>query len=144
MLRVARRHVIWGGNYFTVALPPSRGWLVWWKKDGLVPGTFADCELAWTSFDRPAQVFNSRWSGFVKDSRETQFPHPTQKALEVMKWCVASFSRPGDIVLDPFMGTGTTGVACLLLGRRFIGIERDLEYMTMARKRLLMVKFGSI
>lgn len=81
MLRVSKHQIIWGGNHFTAHLPASRCWLVWWKNDGLGLGHYADCELVWTSFQQPAQVFNSRWCGFVKDSKETQYAHPTQKAL---------------------------------------------------------------
>ncbi|SUS08827.1 Site-specific DNA-methyltransferase (fragment) [uncultured Defluviicoccus sp.] len=136
MRRVSRHQVIWGGNYFTHYLPPSRCWLVWYKKDGLPKNSFADCELAWTSFNRNAAVFNCRWSGFVKDSREPRVAHPTQKALEVMKWCVAEFSQPGDTILDPFLGSGTTAVAAKLLLRRFTGIEIDREYVAIAHKRL--------
>ena len=144
MLRVARKHIIWGGNYFTFALPPSKGWLVWWKNDGLPCHQFADCELAWTSFDTPAQVFNSRWRGFVRDSQETRYLHPTQKALEVMKWCVSSFSQPSDTILDPFMGSGTTGVAAMLLQRKFIGIEMDAEYSAIAKHRIYRSMHGQI
>ncbi len=136
MLRVSKQQVIWGGNHFTHYLPPSRCWLVWWKNDGLPCATFADCEMAWTSFDKPAQVFNSRWRGFVRDSKEPRVGHPTQKALEVMKWCIASFSKPGDTILDPFLGSGTTAVAAKLLGRNYIGVEQDAEYMEMARERI--------
>jgi site-specific DNA-methyltransferase (adenine-specific) len=136
MLRVSKRQIIWGGNHFAHYLPPSRCWLVWWKNDGLPCGTFADCEMAWTSFHKPAQVFNSRWRGFIRDSKEPRVGHPTQKALEVMKWCIASFSQPGDTILDPFLGSGTTAVAAKLLGRNCIGVERDAEYMEMARERL--------
>ncbi|MEQ9135735.1 MAG: site-specific DNA-methyltransferase [Thalassobaculum sp.] len=136
MLRVSRHQVIWGGNYFTHMLPASRCWLVWYKKDGLPRNTFADCELAWTSLNRNAYVFNCRWAGFVKDSREERVAHPTQKALEVIKWCVDQFSNPGDTVLDPFLGSGTTAVAAKLLNRRYIGIERDPEYFDIAQQRV--------
>jgi site-specific DNA-methyltransferase (adenine-specific) len=136
MRRVSRKQIIWGGNYFSHYLPSSRCWLVWWKNDGLATGCFADCELAWTSFDKVAQVFNSRWRGFVRDSREERVAHPTQKALQVMKWCVDSFTSPGDTILDPFLGSGTTAVAAKQLGRRYIGVERDPEYITIARSRL--------
>jgi site-specific DNA-methyltransferase (adenine-specific) len=70
MRRVTKNQIIWGGNYFTDHLPASRCWLVWYKKDGLPRNSFADCELAWTSFNKNALVFNSRWAGFVKDSHE--------------------------------------------------------------------------
>lgn len=136
MLRVSKHQIIWGGNYFLDNLRPTRCMLVWYKKDGLPRNSFADCEIAWTSFDRTALVFNSRRCGFVRDSREPQYPHPTQKALDVMKWCVEEFSKKGDTILDPFLGTGTTGVAAKLLGRRFIGVERDRDYVAIARKRL--------
>jgi DNA modification methylase len=98
--------------------------------------SFADCELAWTSFDRNPMVFNSRWSGFVKDSKEKRYAHPTQKALDVMKWCVLEFSNPGETVLDPFAGTGTSLVAAAMLSRRYIGIDKDEEYIKIAEERL--------
>ena len=106
------------------------------KKDGLRGDCFADCELAWTSFDRPSMVFNSRWSGFLRDSKERRYAHPTQKALDVMKWCVLEFSNPGETILDPFCGTGTSLVAAAMLSRRYFGIDRDEEYLNMAHERL--------
>ncbi len=134
--RVSKNQIIWGGNYFTDHLPRSRCWLVWHKKDGLPRNTFADCELAWTSFDRNSLVFNCRWAGFVRDSREERVAHPTQKALAVMKWCIEEFSAPLDTILDPYLGSGTTAVAAKLLGRTFVGIERDAEYIAIAKQRL--------
>ena len=144
LLRVGKRHIIWGGNYFAHVLPPSNGWLVWYKKDGLPSLQFSDCELAWTSCGTKPKVFNCRHHGYVKDSKETPVPHPTQKPLEVIKWCLELHSKPGDTVLDPFMGSGTTGVACVLLGRKFIGIERDPEYMRMATRRIALAKLGQL
>jgi site-specific DNA-methyltransferase (adenine-specific) len=135
MLRVSKNQVIWGGNYFADYLPPSRCWLVWYKRYELPILTFADCELAWTSFDLNAMVFNCRWSGFVKDGGDKKL-HPTQKALAVMKWCVETFSKPGDLILDPFAGSMTTALAAALLGRRFIMVERDAEYVGIGRERL--------
>ena len=136
MIRVSKHQIIWGGNHFTHFLPASRCWLVWWKNDGLTCANFADCELAWTSFAKPARVFNSRWRGFVRDSREPRVAHPTQKALMVMQWCIRDFSVPGDIILDPFAGSGTTLVAAKSFGRKYIGVEREKEYIDIARSRL--------
>jgi site-specific DNA-methyltransferase (adenine-specific) len=140
MLRVSKQQIIWGGNYFAHLLPASRCWLAWWKKDGLPRLTFADCELAWTSFRQPAQVYNCRWHGLIRDSKECKVGHPTQKALQVMKWCIREFSREGDLVLDPFAGSGTTLIAASQLGRQFLGIERDGEYLEIANQRLLAAK----
>ena len=65
--------------------------------------------------------------------------HPTQKPLRlVMDW-IAKFTDEGETVLDPFMGSGTTGVACHKLGRKFIGIEKRPDYFALACERLVDV-----
>lgn len=144
MFRVSENQIIWGGNYFTDFFYPSQGWLVWYKKEGLISKSFADCELAWTSFQTPAKVISSRWHGFIRDSKEQRVAHPTQKALEVIKWCICEFSNEGDIILDPFMGSGTTAVACKQLNRRYIGFEISKEYCEIAKERLNKIQLELI
>ena len=119
--------VMWGGNYF--GLPASRGWLVW-DKSNAVP-TMADVELAWTNLDRPAK----RFRGMVG---RVEFGHPTQKPLDLMRWTIAQVDHCHAVrsVLDPFMGSGSTGVACADLGRSFIGIERERKYFDVACRRI--------
>jgi len=136
MLRVSKNQIIWGGNYFIDFLHSTRCMLVWFKRSGLPIRTFADCELAWTSFDKNSQVFNCRWDGFIRDSREKKVAHPTQKALEIMKWCVSEFSNEGDLIFDPFLGSGTTAVACKQLNRSFVGCEINEDYVKIAENRL--------
>ena len=119
--------VIWGGNYFK--LPPSRCWLVWDKENS--GRDFADVELAWTSMDAVARKFVYRPMNM--DGGKV---HPTQKPVALMKWCIEKVSKPGDWILDPFMGSGTTGVACMQTGRNFIGIEIDSEYFRIAKLRI--------
>ena len=121
---MASRTVMWGGNYF--GLPASRGWLVW-DKANAVP-TMADVELAWTNLDRPAK----RYRGTVG---RVEFGHPTQKPLELMLWTIEQAGNPAT-VLDPFMGSGTTGVACAQLGKVFTGIERERKYFDIACERI--------
>ena len=116
--------ILWGGNYF--ALPPSRCWLSW-SKINAVP-TMAGMELAWTNFDRPAKEI--RIPVGAHDSG-----HPTQKPLRLMEWCLG-FLPDAETILDPFMGSGTTGVACANLGRKFIGIEIDEGYFDIACERI--------
>ncbi len=116
--------VIWGGNYFT--LPPSRGWLIW-DKANAVP-TAADCELAWTSVDRNTK----RYRAPVEPHHSG---HPTEKPLGLMAWCLQQMGE-AEIILDPFMGSGTTGVAAIQLGRKFIGIEREPKYFDIAVRRI--------
>ena len=119
--------IIWGGNYYT--LPTSRGWLSWFKPDA--PPSMAQFELAWTSFDR-----NSRQlSVSISETNPERVGHPTQKPLRLMEWCL-SFVADAQTILDPFMGSGTTGVACANLGRKFIGIEICEKYFDIACSRI--------
>lgn len=125
ILKAAPVAVIWGGNYFEI--PVSRGWLVWNKPERGF--SLSEAELAWTTEDRPMRVFDCHRSDTGRD-------HPTQKPVSLMAWCIENFTKPSDTVLDPFMGSGTTGVACMALGRSFIGIERDEGYFKIAQRRI--------
>jgi DNA modification methylase len=122
--------IVWGGNYFP--LPPSRAYLIWNKGAGFKGRDFAECEQAWCSFDGNARVFD--FDPLARGSyRDKQ--HPTQKPVELMEWCL-TFVRNAESILDPFMGSGTTGVACHNLGRSFIGIEREPKYFDIACRRI--------
>ncbi len=123
---VSGEQIIWGGNYFP--LPQSRGYLVW---DKMQPENFslAMCEQAWWSEDTNAKIYKKSVLSYRKD-------HPTQKPVELMEWCVSKLKCVGATILDPFMGSGTTGVACMNLGRKFIGIEIDEKYFEIACERI--------
>ena len=125
----SKQQIIFGGNYFH--LPPSSCWLVWDKKTS---GDFADCELAWTNMDKSVRRIEWLWSGFKKQIPEDRF-HPTQKPVGVIEWAIGNLSDP-ETILDPFMGSGTTGVACANLGRKFIGIEIEEKYFDIACERI--------
>ena len=119
--------VIWGGNYYK--LPPSRGWLSWFKPDA--PPSMSSFELAWTNMNRNARQFSQS----ISATNPERVGHPTQKPLALMKWCIEQASNP-QTILDPFMGSGTTGVAAVQMGRQFIGIEREPKYFDIACKRI--------
>ena len=125
IFRISVNQIIWGGNYYTFR--PSRCWLVWRKP--LFP-TMSDAELAWTSFDKNTKVFDE------SRNPEGYKEHPTQKPLSLMKYCVNNYSNKNDLILDPFLGSGTTAVAAKELGRRFIGIEIEPKYVEIANRRL--------
>lgn len=131
VLACAPDAIIWGGNYFP--LPISRGWLVWHKPD--IAPSLSQVELAWTSLDRTAQHFVCPISSYGKERVETGGGHPTQKPLRLMEWCLG-FLPNAHTILDPFMGSGTTGVACARLGRRFIGVEIEPRYFDIACRRI--------
>jgi len=129
MREKASECVVWGGNYFTDLLPPSMRWLVWDK--GQTDFSLADCEFAWSSQQGAARRLMLPRSEALKDGKE----HPTQKPVRLMVWCLEKHPK-AQTVCDPFMGTGTTGVACMQRGLRFIGIERERAYFDIACRRI--------
>lgn len=137
---IAPKLVFWGANYFANKLPNAGGWLTWDKRDGgsLFRGfAMSDCELAWCNQGRMVRTFSYKWCGHLRDGERDLFVHPTQKATALMEWCLEqAATKPGETVFDPFMGSGTTGVACMKLGRKFIGIEIDQQYFDIACKRI--------
>jgi DNA modification methylase len=121
--------IIWGGNYFADLLPPTMRWLSWDK--GQRDFSLADFELAWTSQQKAARAFNYARAKALGDGKQ----HPTQKPVALMEWCLG-FLPNAQTILDPFMGSGTTLVACQRLGRNGTGIELDPEYFEIACKRV--------
>jgi len=131
LIRIKGKYqAFFGGNYFT--LPPTSCWLVWDKLNG--DNDFADCELAWTNWPKAVRRLQWRWNGMIRQGNEERY-HPTQKPLEVMKW-VIELCPKSDTILDPFMGSGTTGVGAIQMGKKFIGIEREKQYFDIACKRI--------
>jgi len=131
MRSCSRWQIIFGGNYFE--LPPSSCWLVWDKQNG--DNDFADCELAWTNMPRAVRRVYWRWNGMIRKGDDVR-EHPTQKPVGVMDWCLTQLPDGVASICDPFMGSGTTGVACAKAGLRFIGIEREPKYFDIACRRI--------
>lgn len=134
LMRVSKKQVIFGGNYFH--LPISSGWIVWDKQGGKKID-FGDCELIWTSFEKPARIITHIWDGFRRDSEwGIKRIHPAQKPVELIQFLINTLSNEGDLILDPFLGSGTTAVACIRTGRQYIGMEIDRTYFEIAKKRI--------
>lgn len=138
-LRFGAFHLFWGAQYFADKLPLSESWATWVKrpidfdfsKDGR---TYATTELAWSDWGK-ARFKCLVWDGGKRaGSHENRtFVHPSQKPVEIMEWCIPD---PAQVILDPYMGSGTTGLACANLSRQFIGIEIELEYFEIACERI--------
>ena len=130
MLAASKTVIVWGGNYFTDFLPPTMQWLVWDK--GQRNFSLADCEFAWSSQTRAARIFTYSRGAALQDGKE----HPTQKPIALMEWCIEQAANKPQTILDPFMGSGTTGVAAMNMKRNFIGIEREEKSFDIACRRI--------
>lgn len=130
MLAAGKIQIIWGGNYFTDWLPPTMQWLVWDK--GQRDFSLADCEFAWSSQKRAARIFTYARATALQDGKQ----HPTQKPVALMVWCIEQCNPKPRTILDPFMGSGTTGVAAMSLQKTFYGIEREPKYFDIACRRI--------
>jgi len=137
---------MWGANYYADKLPSMSGWLVWDKErpDKLDQAT---CELAWTNFVKGTRRFRWLWHGMIRKKYKGNEPlyHPTQKPIALIMWILELKWTPKGIILDPFMGSGTTLVAAKELGRQAIGIEIEEKYCEIAVNRLRqdVFKFGN-
>lgn len=134
-----RWNILFGGNYY--ALPATSCWLVWDKENGA--NDFADCELGWTNLPKAVRRIKWAWNGFIRKGEMSRKPgqwdrrnHPTEKPVGVMEWAIGHLPADAATIIDPFMGSGTTGVACHNLQRAFIGIERSERYFDIACRRI--------
>ena len=135
--RVSKNQIIWGGNYFqTLINSDSQCWIVWDKQNG--DNHFADCELAWTSFDLASRLFQFRWAGMLQGNmknKETRI-HPTQKPVALYEWLLGKFAKDGDTILDTHVGSASSLVACHRTNHKFVGFELDETYYKIAKERL--------
>lgn len=132
VIDAGRWAIIWGGNFYE---HPQGTWLIWDKKNGA--NDFADAEMAWTNLPQAVRLKHHLWHGMLRKDSEPR-RHPTQKPLDVIKWCIVQADKHDGInlILDPFLGSGTTLVAAKQLGRRAIGIEIEEKYCKIAEDRL--------
>ncbi len=138
-----KRLVLFGANHYADKLPPSASWLVWDKLNGATSkrevgfNDQADAELIWTNIGGPVRIIRHRWMGMLKDSeRQDNRRHPTQKPVAVIAKIIGMFCEPGGLVLDPFMGSGTTLRAAKDAGLKAVGIEIEERYCEVAARRL--------
>ena len=131
LFKAGTYQIIFGGNYFE--LPPTKCWLLWDKE---INGNFADAEMAWTNLNKPVKLKRYMWNGMLRANNELRGDHPTQKPIGIMQWVISHLPVEANTIIDPFMGSGTTGVACAKMGKTFIGIEQEQKYFDIACKRI--------
>lgn len=137
LFRISKNQIIWGGNYFP--LPLVKSWIVWDKKtDDKYSNDFADCELAWSSFDKPAKIVRYLWSGMLQpDMKDKQKRiHPTEKPILLYKWLLDKYAKEGDKILDTHLGSGSIAIACHDYGFELTACELDKEYYDKAIQRI--------
>jgi site-specific DNA-methyltransferase (adenine-specific) len=135
LFRVSKNQIIWGANHFISKMPfDSSCWLVWDKDNS---GNFADCELAWTSFDTAVRKFQWRWNGMLQQNMKNKEEriHPTQKPVALYGWILQNYASEGNLILDTHLGSGSSRIAAYDLGYDFTGFEIDPEYYEKQEKR---------
>lgn len=128
IFRISKNQIIWGGNYFIEHLNNTSSMIVWDKNNGTTD--FADCELAWTSHKKAVRLFKYTWNGMLQGNmknREKRI-HPTQKPLNLFRWCIDKYSEENQIIFDPFLGSFTTAIASENCRNLWLGCEKDPDY----------------
>jgi site-specific DNA-methyltransferase (adenine-specific) len=135
IFRISKNQIIFGGNYYGSILGDTSCYIVWDKDNS---GDFADCELAWTSFTTATRKFKYRWNGMLQENmrEKEKRVHPTQKPIALFEWILNKYTVPDQIILDPFLGSGTTVAACINTNRRYIGIESSSDYCRICKERI--------
>lgn len=134
--RISKNQILWGANHYLsrVAIDSSC-WIVWDKMNG--KNDFADCELAWTSFSSAVRKFTYKWHGMLQQdmkNKETRI-HPTQKPMQLYRWILENYSKPGQRILDTHLGSGSSAIAAHYYGVDFVGCEIDGDYYNAACER---------
>ena len=136
LFRVSKNQIIWGANYMVEHLPNSQGWVVWNKDNGTT--NFADCEIAFTSFDSATRMFTFTWNGMLQGdmkNKEVRL-HSTQKPVALYKWLLDKYAKPNDKILDTHLGSGSIAIACHDYGFDLTACELDKEYFDKAMERI--------
>ena len=136
LFRVSKKQIIWGANHFISKIPyDSSCWIVWDKDN---TGDFADCELAWTSFDSAVRKFKYRWNGMLQENMKNKESriHPTQKPVALYEWILSRYAKDGDIILDTHVVSSSSLIACYNTNHKFVGFELDEYYYKVSKQRL--------
>ena len=136
LFRVSKNQIIFGANHFISKMPfDSSCWIVWDKDN---TGDFADCELAWTSFDSAVRKFKYRWNGMLQENMKNKEIriHPTQKPIALYEWILSRYAKDGDIILDTHVGSASSLIACYNTNHKFVGFELDEYYYKVSKQRL--------
>jgi site-specific DNA-methyltransferase (adenine-specific) len=135
LFRVSKNQIIWGGNYITDYLYPSSCWLLW-DKGFSEDVTFAQFELAWSSFKTSAKKYD-----FNAAANRNRI-HPTQKPVKLYEWLLTNYAELNQKILDTHLGSGSIAIAIDNVNKiekmnlSLTACELDKEYFDAAMKRI--------
>lgn len=137
LFRVSKNQIIWGGNYYATMLFDSQCWIVW-DKEKPAGVSYADVELAWTSFNLASRIIHFAWNGMIQgDMKHKEYKiHPTQKPVALYQWLLNRYAKEGDIILDTHVGSASSLIACRNTNHKYVGFELDETYYRLASERL--------
>ena len=132
-LREKSRHrIIWGANFFNCF--EDRGGAIVWDKCQSMPN-FSKADVASCTHFQKTEIVRIPWTNFAV-AHKAESDHPCERPVELYEWCINYLPTPTSSVLDCYMGSGSVGVACANLGRKFIGIEIEPKYFDIACERI--------
>ncbi len=134
LFRISKNQIIWGGNYFIEYLYNTKNFIFWDKKTG--NNSYADGELAWTSFNKPVKKYTELWLGANARNKNYKRIHPTEKSIKMYKWVLENYAEKGNLIFDSHVGSGSLLIACEILEYYYVGCEIDNEYYTKAKERI--------
>lgn len=134
LFRVSKNQIIFGANYYTMFLPPSNNWIVWYKNISFPKQHMSEAELAWTSFNIPIRLIQLTWNGFCTCNKRSHI-HPHEKPIKLYQWVFENYAKLGDKILDTHLGSGSSRIAAYKMGFDFYGTEIDQQYFDAMEKR---------
>ncbi len=137
LFRISKNQIIWGGNYFLSFLFNTKCFIIWDKMTG--KNSYADAEIAWTSFNSPIKIYKKLWLG-ANAKNETKRIHPTEKPVALYRWLLQNYAKPGDKIIDTHSGSGSLACACHLEKFDFLAIEKDEDYYKASVERLEILR----
>jgi len=148
IFRISKEQLFFGGQFFD--LPKKEGWIIWnrrmdWMKKKFTRSDVNDADLIWISKKIKTKIIDFHYWGNVQgfkgeplkpDYRIKKTIFTSQKPIKLVRYLIETYFNDAKLILDPFLGSGTTAVACKELGRNYIGIEISPEYCEIARNRI--------
>lgn len=132
LVRVSKNQIVFGYNHLCDILPPTSEFIFWYKHQPVK--TYADGELAYTSFKKTAKCFDYPFFGGTGADEDGRI-HPTQKPVALYTWILQNYAKPGNKILDTHLGSGSSRIAAYEQDLDFVGFELEKSYFDAQEER---------